>query len=128
VPLNDGDRRYARYNRMIMEKHRPEARGFGIDDKQENGHRVLITRNATAPPSSRQATAVRGMAMHCSRERDPPCLLTPPGTAEGGNKHCAFFLPYREREEISALYRWHPPATKGLLLRYRKITDQVGKG
>ena len=29
--------------RMIMEKHRSEARGFGIDDKQENGHQVLIT-------------------------------------------------------------------------------------
>jgi len=29
--------------RMIMEKHRSEARGFGIDEKQENGHQVLIT-------------------------------------------------------------------------------------
>lgn len=66
--------------------------------------------------------------MHCSRERDPPCLLTPPGTAEDCNKHCAFLLPYREREEIPALYRRHPPATKGLLLRYRKIIDQMEKG
>jgi DNA helicase HerA-like ATPase len=29
--------------RMIMEKHRSEARGFGIDEKQEAGHQVLIT-------------------------------------------------------------------------------------
>jgi hypothetical protein len=29
--------------RMIMEKHRSEARGFGIDEKQESGHQVLIT-------------------------------------------------------------------------------------
>jgi DNA helicase HerA-like ATPase len=29
--------------RMIMEKHRSEARGFGIDGKQEAGHQVLIT-------------------------------------------------------------------------------------
>jgi len=29
--------------RMIMEKHRSEARGFGIDEKQESGHHVLIT-------------------------------------------------------------------------------------
>jgi uncharacterized protein len=29
--------------RMIMEKHHSEARGFGIDDKQEAGHQVLIT-------------------------------------------------------------------------------------
>jgi DNA helicase HerA-like ATPase len=29
--------------RMIMEKHRGEARGFGIDEKQEAGHQVLIT-------------------------------------------------------------------------------------
>ena len=26
-----------------MEKHRSEARGFGIDEKQESGHQVLIT-------------------------------------------------------------------------------------
>ena len=29
--------------RMIMEKHRSEARGFGIDEKQEASHQVLIT-------------------------------------------------------------------------------------
>jgi uncharacterized protein len=29
--------------RMIMEKHRSEARGYGIDEKQEAGHQVLIT-------------------------------------------------------------------------------------
>ncbi len=29
--------------RMIMERHRGEARGFGIDEKQEAGHQVLIT-------------------------------------------------------------------------------------
>jgi hypothetical protein len=29
--------------RMIMERHRSEARGFGIDEKQESGHQVLIT-------------------------------------------------------------------------------------
>jgi hypothetical protein len=29
--------------RMIMEKHRSEARGFGIDDRQESSHQVLIT-------------------------------------------------------------------------------------
>jgi len=29
--------------RMIMEKHRSEARGFGIDEKQESSHQVLIT-------------------------------------------------------------------------------------
>jgi DNA helicase HerA-like ATPase len=29
--------------RTIMEKHRFEARGFGIDEKQEAGHQVLIT-------------------------------------------------------------------------------------
>ena len=29
--------------RMIMEKHRSEARGFGIDEKQESAHQVLIT-------------------------------------------------------------------------------------
>ena len=29
--------------RMIMEKHRSEARGFGIDEKQESGHQVLIS-------------------------------------------------------------------------------------
>jgi hypothetical protein len=29
--------------RMIMEKHRSEARGYGIDEKQESGHQVLIT-------------------------------------------------------------------------------------
>ena len=29
--------------RMIMEKHRGEARGFGIDEKQEASHQVLIT-------------------------------------------------------------------------------------
>jgi DNA helicase HerA-like ATPase len=29
--------------RMIMELHRSEARGFGIDEKQESGHLVLIT-------------------------------------------------------------------------------------
>ena len=29
--------------RMIMERHRSEARGFGIDDKQESSHQVLIT-------------------------------------------------------------------------------------
>jgi len=29
--------------RTIMEKHRSEARGFGIDEKQEAGHQVLIT-------------------------------------------------------------------------------------
>ena len=29
--------------RMIMEKHRSEARGFGIDEKQEASHLVLIT-------------------------------------------------------------------------------------
>jgi len=29
--------------RMIMERHRSEARGFGIDDRQESTHQVLIT-------------------------------------------------------------------------------------
>jgi DNA helicase HerA-like ATPase len=29
--------------RMIMTKHRSEARGYGIDDKAENSHQVLIT-------------------------------------------------------------------------------------
>jgi len=29
--------------RMIMEKHRSEARGFGIDDRREASHQVLIT-------------------------------------------------------------------------------------
>jgi DNA helicase HerA-like ATPase len=29
--------------RMIMERHRSEARGFGIDDRQESSHQVLIT-------------------------------------------------------------------------------------
>jgi len=29
--------------RMIMERHRSEARGFGIDEKQEASHQVLIT-------------------------------------------------------------------------------------
>ena len=29
--------------RMIMDTHRSEARGFGIDEKQEAGHQVLIT-------------------------------------------------------------------------------------
>ena len=29
--------------RMIMERHRSEARGYGIDDRQENSHQVLIT-------------------------------------------------------------------------------------
>jgi DNA helicase HerA-like ATPase len=29
--------------RMIMEKHRSEARGYGIDEKQESSHQVLIT-------------------------------------------------------------------------------------
>jgi len=29
--------------RMIMEKHRSEARGFGIDERQESSHQVLIT-------------------------------------------------------------------------------------
>lgn len=29
--------------RRIMERHRLEARGFGIDDRQENSHQVLIT-------------------------------------------------------------------------------------
>ncbi len=29
--------------RMIMEKHRSDARGFGIDEKQESSHQVLIT-------------------------------------------------------------------------------------
>jgi hypothetical protein len=29
--------------RMIMERHRSEARGFGIDEKQESSHQVLIT-------------------------------------------------------------------------------------
>ena len=29
--------------RMIMEKHRSEARGYGIDEKQAAGHQVLIT-------------------------------------------------------------------------------------
>jgi DNA helicase HerA-like ATPase len=29
--------------RMIMERHRSEARGFGIDDRQEHIHQVLIT-------------------------------------------------------------------------------------
>lgn len=29
--------------RVIMERHRGEARGFGIDEKQEAGHQVLIT-------------------------------------------------------------------------------------
>ena len=28
--------------RMIMEKHRSEARGFGIDERQESSHQVLI--------------------------------------------------------------------------------------
>jgi hypothetical protein len=29
--------------RLIMEKHRSEARGFGIDERQESAHQVLIT-------------------------------------------------------------------------------------
>ena len=29
--------------RMIMEKHRSEARGFGIDDRHDASHQVLIT-------------------------------------------------------------------------------------
>ena len=29
--------------RMIMERHRSEARGYGIDDRQESSHQVLIT-------------------------------------------------------------------------------------
>ncbi len=29
--------------RMIMERHRSEARGFGIDERQESSHQVLIT-------------------------------------------------------------------------------------
>jgi len=29
--------------RRIMERHRSEARGFGIDDRQESSHQVLIT-------------------------------------------------------------------------------------
>jgi DNA helicase HerA-like ATPase len=29
--------------RRIMERHRSEARGFGIDDRHENSHQVLIT-------------------------------------------------------------------------------------
>jgi hypothetical protein len=29
--------------RLIMEKHRSEARGFGIDEKHESSHQVLIT-------------------------------------------------------------------------------------
>jgi DNA helicase HerA-like ATPase len=29
--------------RMIMEKHRSEARGYGIDERQESSHQILIT-------------------------------------------------------------------------------------
>jgi hypothetical protein len=29
--------------RMIMEKHRSEARGYGIDERQETSHQILIT-------------------------------------------------------------------------------------